>query len=69
MTQIIWEQCRRQDGSLDLRKAARHTNLYVSEGMDSYLSLVEQLKPVTSRQIGALAIATAHALFAAREPE
>jgi hypothetical protein len=63
MAQVIWEQCRRPDGSINLSKAARHTAMKITPQMDMYLSLVEAIKPVTSRQIAALSIATAAALY------
>lgn len=69
MAQVIWEQCKRKDGSYDLQKAIRHTGFKVTPSMDMYLSLVEGIRPVTSRQIGALSIATAVALYSTEPRE
>lgn len=64
MSPIIWENVRRADGSINLRLAAEHTGCYVGERAAAYLNFVEQIRPVTSRQIAALAVATAFALDA-----
>lgn len=63
LAKIIWENCKRNDGSYDLRKVARHTGCKIIEPMDMYLSLVEEIRPVTSRQLAALSVATALALY------
>ncbi len=63
MTPVDWETCRRPDWSYDLRAAARHTGCKITEQMDRYLAFVEEIRPVTSRQIAALSIATAMALY------
>ena len=60
---INWEGCQRADGSYSLQTAARMTGCKITEDMDAYLSLIEEIRPVTSRQIAALAVATALALY------
>lgn len=60
---VLWDACKYRDGSYDLRKAAHMTGCKITEPMDNYLAFVENIRPVTSRQIGALAIATAMALY------
>lgn len=60
---IIWENCIRGDGSYDLKVAARHTGCLITEKMDNYFDFVESIRPVTSRQIASLTIATAFALY------
>lgn len=64
LAQIIWENCRRLDGSIDLQKAARHSGCKITDSMDMYLALVEELNPIKSRQVAALAIANALAIYA-----
>jgi hypothetical protein len=63
MAKVIWEHCVRADGSYDLQAAARQTGCKITDQMDMYLSFVEEIRPVMSRQIAALAIATAMALY------
>lgn len=67
MTPIQWEKCRQADGSINLEVAATHTGCFFTEGAIEYLRMVEKLKSVTSRQIAALAIASALEI-SAREP-
>jgi hypothetical protein len=59
MSPIIWENCRRLDGSIDLEKAAQHTGCFFSNHALNYLVTVEKIKPILSRQVAALAIANA----------
>ena len=66
MVSVIWDNCRRPDGTYDLSKAARHTGCKITEPMDMFLSLVESIGPITSRQASAIAIATALALYEQR---
>ena len=60
---INWDGCRRKDWSIDLRKAAHQTGCKITEDMDRYLAFAEEVRPVKSRQVAALAIATAMALY------
>jgi hypothetical protein len=54
-----WENCRRPNGTIDLRKAAHWTGCRITEQGDAYLVMVERMARITSRQIAAVAIATA----------
>lgn len=63
LAQVVWENCRRDDGSYDLGKVARHTGCKVTPPMDMYLSLIQAIRPVASRQAAAIAVATAMALY------
>jgi hypothetical protein len=54
-----WEQCRRDNGTIDLRRAARQTGCRWTETSDAYLEAVERMARITSRQIAAVALATA----------
>lgn len=64
MSPIIWDNCRYPNGNINLRLAARQTGMKVTEQMDSFLTLLEQVQPVQSRQLAALAILTAQGLYA-----
>lgn len=69
LAKVIWENCWSADGSsYDLCKVARHTGCKVSESMEMYLSLVEAIRPIASRQAAAIAVATALALYRDKEP-
>jgi hypothetical protein len=54
-----WEQCRRPNGTIDLVRAAHQTGCRLTEPSDAYLVAVERMARITSRQIAAVAIATA----------
>lgn len=60
---VQWESCYRKDRSINLRLAATHTGCKVTEDAYQYLDFVEKIRPITSRQLAALAIATAFALY------
>lgn len=62
MSPVIWDNCRRADGSINLELAARHTGCHVTDRVVDYLRFVENIRPVKSRQVAALSIATAFAL-------
>lgn len=59
MSPILWESCRRQNGTLLLEKAANMTGCKITPLASEYLMMVERLAPITSRQVAAVAIATA----------
>jgi hypothetical protein len=63
LASVIWENCQRTDGSYALQAVARQTGCKITPDMDMYLSLIETIRPVTSRQIAALSIATALAIY------
>ena len=63
MAAVNWDSCYRADRSINLHLAARHTGCKVTDEHDRYLTFVEKIRPVTSRQIAALSIATAFALY------
>ena len=56
---IIWDSCRRKNGTIDLQLAARHTGCRFTEKADAYLRCIEEVMPINSRQTAALAIVTA----------
>lgn len=59
MSPILWDRCRRQNGSINLQQAARQTGAWFSDHALRYLDVLEELKPIESRQVAALAIANA----------
>lgn len=59
MSPILWDSCRRSDGSFNLEAAAKHTGCWFSNHALNYLCAVEKIRPITSRQVAALAIANA----------
>lgn len=59
MVKIIWDNCRRADGTISLESAAKHTGCFISDEALAYLYAVEELHPITSRQAAAVAIGTA----------
>jgi len=63
-----WERHRRPDGSIDLYSAWQSLpgKAKTPNHVGRYLSLVEQLQPINSRQGAAIAIATAQALLGTR---
>ena len=54
-----WEMCRRHNGTIDLRKAARWTGCRITQQADDYLAMIESMARITSRQIAAVALVTA----------
>lgn len=67
MTPIIWDNCRRANGTINLESAAKQTGCYFTEAAIRYLDAVENIRPVTSRQIAAVAIASALDISAREE--
>lgn len=59
MRPIIWDDCRRSDGSIALLKAASHTGCFFAPMAWHYLEMVERIMPISSRQAAAIAIANA----------
>lgn len=59
LVQPDWERCRRDNGTIDLQKAAKSTGCYISEYAYNYLAMVERLARITSRQIASVALASA----------
>jgi hypothetical protein len=54
-----WEQCRRPNGTIDLCRAIHQTGCRITEPADAYLGMIERMARITSRQVAAVAIATA----------
>lgn len=59
MTPILWDRCRRGDGTISLALAARMTGCNITEQAHDYLVMVESIMLINSRQAAAVAIATA----------
>lgn len=68
MSPINWGNCRRPDNSIMLVTAARMTGCNITPRASEYLKMVEKLYPIMSRQVAALAIASALEI-SAREPQ
>lgn len=68
MSPVNWDSCRRNNGTLNLERAARQTGCWLSDRALGYLGAVEAVRPIHSRQVAALAIANALDI-SAREPQ
>lgn len=59
MSPILWDNCRRNDGSINLCVAAKMTGCRVSTHALLYLLTIEKMYPINSRQAATVAIASA----------
>lgn len=63
VTELDWQRARNSDGSLDLLKAYySNTHTGLTEKGAKFLDRTQQLRPIRSRQVAAVALALASVL-------